>query len=37
MAGHDETFARWQNDPEAFWAELAGLIDWEHPPRQIMG
>jgi propionyl-CoA synthetase len=33
---YDETFRRWQRDPERFWRELAGAIDWEHAPEQIL-
>ena len=33
---YDETFRRWQRDPEGFWRELAGAIDWERAPEQIL-
>jgi len=26
------TYARWQAEPHAFWAEAAGAIDWFEPP-----
>ncbi len=30
-------FYQWSiNEPEAFWAEQAKLIDWKTPPRQIL-
>ncbi|MDJ0638554.1 MAG: propionyl-CoA synthetase [Paracoccaceae bacterium] len=28
MSGYDEAYAKWQADPEAFWAEAAHEIDW---------
>src|SRR5919197_1443403 len=33
---YDETFRRWQRDPEGFWRELAGAIDWERAPDRIL-
>ncbi len=30
-----ETYARWKSNPEAFWAEAAGEIDWFKPPQRI--
>ncbi|TCT03314.1 propionyl-CoA synthetase [Aquabacter spiritensis] len=30
-----EIYARWQADPEGFWAEAAKAIDWITPPRRI--
>jgi propionyl-CoA synthetase len=30
-----ETYRRWQQDPEGFWAEAARAIDWIEPPRRI--
>lgn len=29
------TYAAWQKDPEAFWAEAAKAIDWIKPPEKI--
>ncbi len=31
MSRYREVYATWQNDPEAFWAEAAGAIDWIKP------
>jgi propionyl-CoA synthetase len=28
-------YARWQRDPQAFWAEAAQAIDWIEPPKRI--
>jgi propionyl-CoA synthetase len=28
MSRYADVYARWQRDPEAFWAEAAGAIDW---------
>jgi propionyl-CoA synthetase len=30
-----QTYAFWQNDPEAFWAKAAEDIDWIRPPQTI--
>jgi len=30
-----ETYAAWQRDPEAYWAELAKGIDWIKPPQRV--
>ena len=30
-----EVYARWEKDPEGFWAEAAGAIDWFSPPKRI--
>src|SRR5450755_1469637 len=32
---YHEVYARWQRDPEGFWAEAAREIDWYEPPMQI--
>ncbi|MBV1798057.1 AMP-binding protein [Siccirubricoccus sp. G192] len=32
---YDETYAAWQRDPNAFWAEAARGIDWETPPARV--
>ena len=34
-ATYHETYARWQADPEGFWRDAAGAIDWIEPPRAI--
>ena len=31
MSRYAETYQRWQQDPEGFWADAAGLIDWAKP------
>ncbi|WP_306118801.1 MULTISPECIES: propionyl-CoA synthetase [unclassified Roseitalea] len=30
-SGYHETYAAWRRDPEGFWAERAGAIDWFAP------
>ena len=30
---YHEVYARWQRDPEGFWAEAAREIDWYEPPK----
>ncbi len=32
---YHEVYARWQADPNAFWAEAAQDIDWFSPPKQV--
>ncbi len=32
---YSEVYARWQRDPEGFWAEAAQAIDWIEPPKRI--
>src|SRR5215210_3268429 len=32
---YHEVYARWQHDPEGFWAEAAREIDWYETPKQI--
>src|ERR1700723_759010 len=32
-----ETYARWQRDPQGFWAEAAQDIDWIEPARHVLG
>lgn len=34
--GYRDTYASWQNDPEAFWLEQAKAIDWDTPPTQAL-
>src|SRR3979490_1375245 len=36
MSRYHEVYARWQRDPEGFWAEAAGEIDWIEPAKQIV-
>ena len=37
MSRYHEVYARWQADPEGFWAEAAGEIDWVTRPARIYG
>lgn len=32
---YHETYARWQRDPQAFWAEAAREIDWYEPAKKV--
>jgi propionyl-CoA synthetase len=32
---YHEVYARWQRDPQGFWAEAAAAIDWIEPPKTI--
>ena len=34
--GYRETYAAWQQDPEAFWMEAAKAVDWIEPPRKAL-
>ncbi|RZL55027.1 MAG: propionate--CoA ligase [Variovorax sp.] len=36
MTSYSDFHRRSIDDSEAFWAEQAGLIDWQTPPRQIL-
>ncbi|MEJ8851484.1 propionate--CoA ligase [Variovorax rhizosphaerae] len=36
MGSYSEFYGRSVDDAEAFWAEQAGLIDWQTAPRQIL-
>ena len=36
MGGYDETYGRWQRDPDAFWLELAAAVEWERPPEAAL-
>lgn len=36
MGAYSEMYARWQADPEGFWAEAAKAIDWIEPPKAIL-
>src|ERR1700681_1711231 len=33
---YSDVYARWQRDPEGFWAEAAQAIDWIEPPKQVL-
>src|SRR5947207_12020467 len=32
---YHEVYARWQRDPEGFWAEAGQEIDWYEKPKQV--
>jgi propionyl-CoA synthetase len=34
--GYRETYAAWQDDPEAFWLKAAEAIDWVEAPKQAL-
>ena len=36
MTSYSDFYCRSVDDSEAFWADQAGLIDWQTPPRQIL-
>jgi propionyl-CoA synthetase len=36
MTGYDEVYRRSLEDPEGFWREAAGLIDWFREPERIL-
>jgi propionyl-CoA synthetase len=36
MGAYQETYDRWMSDPEAFWRELAGRIEWEREPDVVL-
>ncbi|WP_114376896.1 propionyl-CoA synthetase [Elioraea thermophila] len=31
---YEATYAAWRRDPEGWWLERAGLIDWDTPPKR---
>jgi propionyl-CoA synthetase len=33
---YHEVYARWQRDPQGFWAEAALAIDWIEPAKQVL-
>ena len=33
---YHEVYARWQRDPQGFWAEAAQAIDWIEPAKQVL-
>ncbi len=34
--GYQETYKRWQDDPEAYWLDQARAIDWIEAPKQAL-
>jgi hypothetical protein len=34
MTRYDETYARWKQDPQGWWAEAACAIAWDTPPAR---
>ncbi|TGD64638.1 propionyl-CoA synthetase [Tabrizicola sp. WMC-M-20] len=34
--GYSEIYAKWQADPEGFWMEAAGAIDWARKPSHAL-
>jgi propionyl-CoA synthetase len=34
--GYEETYGRWQRDPEAFWRGLAADIEWVREPELVL-
>ena len=36
MSGYRETYERSIADPEGFWGEQAGLVDWFRKPRRVL-
>ena len=36
MGGYDETYRRWQRDPDAFWLGLASAVEWEREPEAAL-
>src|SRR3954470_16386212 len=34
-SGYPDVYARWQRDPEGFWADAAQAIDWIEQPKKI--
>ena len=35
MSRYHEVYARWQRDPQGFWAEAAREIDWIEPAKEV--
>ena len=33
LSRYPEVYARWQRDPQGFWAEAAEEIDWFEKPK----
>ena len=36
MGGYDDTYRRWQRDPEAFWLDLACALEWDREPETAL-
>ena len=36
MPSYDEVYAGWKADPEKFWLDAAGAIDWVRPPSRAL-
>ena len=36
MGSYDDVYRRSIEDPEGFWAEAAGAIDWDTPPETVL-
>jgi propionyl-CoA synthetase len=36
MSRYYETYAAWKSNPEKFWAELAGVVDWIKPWDSVL-
>src|SRR5258707_5225359 len=36
ISRYHEVYARWQRDPQGFWAEAAQAIDWIEPAKQVL-
>ena len=36
MASYARSYRRWREDPEDFWREQAGALEWERAPEQIL-
>lgn len=36
MASYSELYGNWKSDPEAFWMEASGLIDWVKKPSKAL-
>src|SRR5207237_2965802 len=34
-SGYHNVYARWQRDPEGFWADAAREIDWYEPAKKV--
>ena len=37
MSRYHQTYAAWKNNPDAFWADAAGAIDWVKPWTAVSG
>ncbi len=36
MSRYDDAYRRSLEEPEAFWAEAAGAIDWDEPWQRVL-